>query len=342
MLVLGDTREPYDHGTRLGRALAEPLARLAGVKLGGDQPCDPQIHDERFFGACLTRGTLGFGESYVEGWWSCDDLEELVFRLSTHRYHQLGRALPTLMLSHASSRLRNGQTPRRSMRVAEQHYNFGNDLFFSFLGTHRNYSSALFEGTDQLDEAQRNKMDRICRLLDLSEKDHLLDVGGGWGHFAYHAAVEVGCRVTSINIADEQIRYARELCQGLPVEIRRADYRELDGKYTKAAVIAMLTHVGPKNYRRFFSLLYRCLHPGSLILIESLGSLHAKTSLEPWTERYIFPGGVVPSLRQIDRGAKEHFRTESAQEWGAHYVPTLRAWHSNLIDNWPELASRTR
>jgi cyclopropane-fatty-acyl-phospholipid synthase len=183
-------------------------------------------------------------------------------------------------------------------------------------------------------------MDRVCQLLDLSEKDHLLDVGGGWGHLAYYAATRFGCRVTSINIADQQICYAQKLFRGLPVIMRKADYRDLDGTYTKAAVIAMLTHVGPKNYRSFFNTLHRCLPQGASILIETLGSVHAKTSLEPWTERYIFPGGVVPSLRQIQRGAEGHFRIESAEEWGAHYVPTLRAWHSNLMDSWPGLRYR--
>jgi cyclopropane-fatty-acyl-phospholipid synthase len=323
----------------LSRTLVERLFARADVTVNGDRPWDPQVIDSRFFAACVTRGTLGFGEAYMAGWWTCDDLEELVYRLSRHRLHQIGRAVPLLALVHVGSRLQNKQTLERAMAVADRHYNLGNDVFFAFLGKHRNYSIGLFEGTNALDEAQTLKMGRICRLLELSERDHLLDVGGGWGHLAQYAATNHGCRVTSINIADEQIGYARQLCHGLPVEIRKCDYREIEGLYTKAAVVAMFTHVGHKNHRTFFKVLHRSLVPSAKVLMESVGSDHSNTSLEPWTERYIFPGGLVPSLRQIDRASRSLFSRDYTSEFGAHYVLTLRAWHFNLLAAWPELSA---
>ncbi len=158
-------------------------------------------------------------------------------------------------------------------------------------------------GTQSLDEAQAIKLDLICRRLELAPGDRVLDVGGGWGEFARHAATHFGCHVTSINIADEQIRHARELCAGLPVEIVKCDYRDLSGSFDKVAVIAMLTHVGPRNYRSFMSIVHDRLAPGGRVLIETLGSRISKVNCEPWTNTYIFPGGVVPSMRQLDRAA---------------------------------------
>jgi len=168
----------------------------------------------------------------------------------------------------------------------------------------------------------------------------LLDVGGGWGQFAHYAATEYGCRVTSINIADEQLRYARELCRDLPVEVRKCDYRELDGVYDKIAVIAMLTHVGPKNYRHFMRIMHDCLKNDGLMLVETLGSRFANRNIDPWIDEYIFPGAVIPSLRQIGKAVHGRFVCTDLEEFGRHYVPTLRAWHANLMASWPVLGDR--
>jgi len=334
----GGVAERWPH--RATRRAVEQVFEGAGVRCNGSRLFDPQILDDRFYTACATRGTLGFGESYVANWWACDDLEELAYRLTVSRINQVGRFAPLLAMSYLVSLLRNNQTLERSRRVADRHYNIGNDLFFSFLGRYRNYSCALFEGTESLDAAQKAKMERICELLELSERDHLLDVGGGWGHLARHAALQHGCTVTSINIADEQITYAREMCAGLPVDVRKCDYRQLTGRYTKAAVVAMFTHVGSKNHRTFFECIHRCLPEGSRLVMETVGSSHSNVTLEPWTERHIFPGGVVPSLRQIDHAASGLFVRGYTREFGSHYVLTLRAWYDNLMAAWPELSTR--
>jgi cyclopropane-fatty-acyl-phospholipid synthase len=336
---------------RAGASLARPrpggaerivtrLFAAAGVAIDGDRPWDVRVHDERFFRSVLVQGTLGFGESYMRGWWEADEVEELAYRLLRARLHWMSWALPPNLFRFLNAALVNRQSRSGSALLADRHYNLGNDLFSAFLGAHKSYSCALFDGTNSLDTAQLLKMERLCQLLQLREGDHLLDVGGGWGAFAHHAASRYGCGVTSINIADEQIRYARQLCAGLPAEVVRCDYRDLTGTYDKVAVIAMLTHVGASNYRRFMSVVHHCLAEGGTMLIETLGSRLPKINCEPWADRYIFPGGVVPALRQIDRAAAGLFTRRYVAEFGDHYIPTLRAWNANLQAAWPVLGQR--
>jgi cyclopropane-fatty-acyl-phospholipid synthase len=324
---------------RLSRSLVCRVFRSADIIVDGDRPWDIHVHDERAFGAMLTTGSLGFGEGYMFEWWSTEDLEELTFRLSRSGLNSLSRFLPLQVLAFIGANIVNRQTVVGSRRVAERHYDLGNDLFFGFLGKYKNYSGAYFEGTNALDAAQLNKMELICRRLRLREGDHLLDVGGGWGELAHYAASHFGCRVTSVNISDEQIRYARTLCDGLPVEVRKCDYRDVAGEFNKIAVIAMLTHVGPKNYQTFMTTMSSCLDKDGLMLVETLCGRWAKTDLDPWTEKYIFPGGVVPSLNQITRASAKLFATRELEEFGRYYVPTLRAWHANLTSSWPTVGS---
>jgi cyclopropane-fatty-acyl-phospholipid synthase len=324
---------------RASEALISRLFAAADVVIDGDRPGDVQVLDDRFYAAVLSRGSLGFGESYLRGWWRAGDVEEVTYRLCRAGLHRMARLLPLHLAALLAATFVNQQSRDRSAMVVRRHYDLGNDLFCAFLGSYKSYSCGYFAGTSSLDRAQLAKLDLICERLRLTASDHLLDVGGGWGEFARHAATHYGCRVTSINISDEQLHYARDLCRGLPVDVRKCDYRELTGTYDKIAAIAMLTHVGPKNYRRFMRTMYDCIAPGGGMLLETIGSRFSKRNLEPWTDRYIFPGAVIPSARQLDAAMKGLFERTETVEFGAHYVPTLRAWHANLMASWPALAS---
>lgn len=315
------------------------LFGAAGVAIDGGRPWDVRVADDRFFPSVLSRGTLGFGESYMRGWWHADDLEELAFRLLRARLHWLSWLLPPQLLRLVSDALVNQQTRAKANVLVDRHYNLGNDLFFGFLGTYKSYSCGYFDRTTSLDQAQLHKLELLCRLLELGERDRLLDVGGGWGEFAHYAATRYGCHVTSINISDEQIRHARRLCADLPVDIIKCDYRDLTGRYDKIAVIAMLTHVGHSNYRRFMTILNSCLAGGGKVLIETLGSRMSKVNVEPWTDKYIFPGGLLPSLRQLDRACDGRFTRSFLGEFGDHYIPTLRCWNANLQASWHDLST---
>ena len=329
---------------KVGPAVCPPTVRrvfqAANIVIDGDRPWDVRVLDSRFYCVVLRQGSLGFGETYMQKWWSTDDVEEVVYRLIRVGLDRAARILPARIAAVVVGVLTNQQTPVRSMAVAERHYNLGNDLFFALLGKYRNYSCAYFDGTDSLDQAQVLKMDLICRKLKLDESDHLLDVGGGWGHLAHYAATRYGCRITSINISEEQIRYARNLCRGLPVDVQKCDYREVTGTYTKVAAIAVLTHVGPKNYRPFMRIMHNCLTDDGLMLIESIGSRFPNTTGDPWFRKYIFPGGVIPSIGQFKSATAGLLTPIELVEWGDHYVPTLRAWHANLVEAWPTLNAR--
>jgi cyclopropane-fatty-acyl-phospholipid synthase len=330
----------------LWQSSLEKIFAVAGVSLNGRSPWDVQVLDDRFAKNVLLRGSLGLGESYMRGWWKCDDLEELSFRLISSGIFRVARLLPTQVAANLLDRFVNQQSRTKSLRVVERHYDIGNDLFLAFLGQYKNYSGADFEGVESLDQAQINKMEKICRRLELKPGDRLLDVGGGWGEFARYAATKYGCLVTSINISDEQIKYATEHCKNTTVVVRKCDYRDITGSYDKIAVIAMLTHVGYKNYRAFMEKIDSCLAPDGTILIETIGGHISHKNCEAWTDKYIFPGGVIPSPEQLDRATDGIFSTIESFEFGASYVYTLRSWHRNFNEAWPRLrpnySERTR
>jgi cyclopropane-fatty-acyl-phospholipid synthase len=303
------------------------------------RPWDICVKDSRFFRKVFFGGSIGFGEAYMDGWWCCADIEELSTRLYRSQIEQASGIAAGALALGAAALLTNRQTRRESMDVAERHYNLDAGLF-GFLGKHMNYSCGYFKGTDDLDRAQEQKLELICRKLELSRGDRVADIGGGWGEFARHAVCRYGCHVTSINIADEQIAYARESCKDLPVDVVKCDYRDLQGTYDKIAAIAMVAHVGYKNYRTFMEAMHRRLSPNGILLIETVGSNTSVTHCDPWVDKYIFPRGVTPSLRQLSRAMEGLFVIEDLHNFAPHYVKTLRAWRQNLAAIWPGLAGK--
>src|SRR5207245_10290089 len=189
-------------------------------------------------------------------------------------------------------------------------------LFCAFLGKYKAYSCAYYKDTDDLDEAQLLKLDTICKKLDLAPGDRVLDLGGGWGELARYMDENYRCQVTSINISDEQLRYARELCKGTSVDVRKCDYRDLEGTYDKVAVIAVLSHFGHKNHRFFMEKVYRHLAQGGLLLIDTVGSNVSVGHGNPWIDKYIFPGIVFPSVAQLSRAAEGLFTVEAVHNLG--------------------------
>jgi cyclopropane-fatty-acyl-phospholipid synthase len=312
----------------------------AGIRINGPNRYDLQVHDPRFYRRALLDGSLGFGESYMDGWWSCDDLEELVYRIINSDVRRQAYRHPAVLFNEWLNRFRNDQTRSRSRRVAERHYDLDNDLFGAFLGQCRNYSCGYYSGTNVLDEAQRLKLDLICRKLQLRPGDRLLEIGGGWGEFALYAAKVWGAHVTSINISEEQMQYARKLCAGYNVEIVRSDYRDISGHWDKIAAIAMLPHVGQRNHRLFMETMRRALKPDGIFLIESTINTVSTTYGDPWIDRYIFPGLLMPSGAQVLAAAENLLVLEDLHNFGPHYVITLRAWNSNLHREWSRFEGR--
>jgi cyclopropane-fatty-acyl-phospholipid synthase len=314
-------------------AVGEILER-AGVVLNGPKPWDIQVKDIRFHGRVLRDKSLGLGESYMEGWWSCERIDEMVSRLLGAGMDTAYRDKAALLLTTVLDRVVNRQSRHKAMRVAKGHYDIGNDLFFAFLDPLLQYSCAYFDGTDDLSEAQRLKCELICRKLDLRPGDRLLDIGCGWGGLARYAAEHYGCEVTGINISREQVAYAREWCVGLPVRIVESDYRDLRGRYEKIVSVGMFEHVGHRNYRTFMETVSRCLDKDGIFLLHTIGSNVSMRDVDPWFGKYIFPGGMLPSLSQISAAAEGLFGLEDIHNLGLHYEKTLLAWHRNFLKSW--------
>ncbi len=329
---------PAGSDTRRRERLGELLASV-DVRLDGARPWDIRVHDERLFRRVLAEGSLGLGEAYMDGWWDVDRLDELFARLG--RLSEEQRPLPwSTKLLILKDRVVNRQSRSGAREVAERHYDLGNDLFEAMLDRRMTYSCAFWAEADTLDEAQEAKLDLICRKLELKPGQRVLDIGCGWGSFVGYAAERYGIEAVGVTISREQAELARERCRGLPIEIRLQDYRELSGSFDHVVSVGMFEHVGPRNYRTFFGVARRCLKDGGLFLLHTIGSTGRAGPTDPWTERYIFPNGSLPTVAQLGAGIEGLFMVEDWHTFGADYDRTAMAWFENFEAAWEELSPR--
>jgi cyclopropane-fatty-acyl-phospholipid synthase len=324
----------------LSQATLQGLFASADIRLGGNRPWDIQVLDERFYRVVLAGGTLGFGEAYMDGWWECDALDEMCCRAIRARLEERVPVNVPTALAIASSFLFNLQTQSRSKAVGKQHYDVGNDFFECMLDPSLQYSCAWFRDTDDLAQAQREKMDLICRKLGLEKGMSLLDIGCGWGGLARHAAEHYGCRVVGITISEEQRRYGADASRGLPVEIRLQDYRELSEQFDRVVSVGMLEHVGPKNYPQYMRKVFHTLRQGGVFLCQSIAVNQSSLYSDPWVARYIFPNSILPSAAQVAKAAEKLLLLEDVQNLGSDYEKTLKAWESNFRRSWHRFESR--
>ena len=324
----------------LVQATLQGLFASADIRLGGNRPWDIRVLDERFYRVVLAGGTLGFGEAYMDGWWECDALDEMCCRAIRARLDERVPVNVPTALAIASSFLFNLQSQSRSKAVGKQHYDVGNDLFECMLDPSLQYSCAWFHDTDDLAQAQREKMDLICRKLGLQKGMSLLDIGCGWGGLARHAAEHYGCRVVGITISEEQRRYGADASRGLPVEIRLQDYRELSEQFDRVVSVGMLEHVGPKNYPQYIRKVFHALRQGGVFLCQSIAANQSSLYPDPWVARYIFPNSMLPSAAQVAKAAEKLLVLEDVQNLGSDYEKTLKAWESNFRRSWHRFESR--
>lgn len=322
------------------RQMVTEVLQKVDVRVGGERPWDIQVHDERFFDRVLSEGSLGAGESYMDGWWDCEAIDELFYRvlrgnLAKH-FGKTWRHTWNLL----RARLLNLQSTRRAREVGQVHYDRGNDLFERMLDRRMIYSCGYWRDAKTLDEAQEAKLDLICRKLMLEPGMRLLDIGCGWGGFARYAAEEYGAEVVGITISKEQATLARERCTGLPVEIRLQDYREVAELFDRVVSIGMFEHVGYKNYEAYMEVVRRCLPEEGLSLLHTIGRHRSETITDPWVEKYIFPKGNIPSAGQVADAIERRFIVEDWHNFGHDYYHTLKAWHRNFEAHWEEIADR--
>nr|WP_241546871.1 cyclopropane fatty acyl phospholipid synthase [Thiohalobacter thiocyanaticus] len=322
--------------------MLQRLAGEAGVCFNGKAPWDIQVHDPQVYERILGQGSLGLGEAYMDGLWDAREPDELFNRLLRA---DIEARLPLrlrlqLLAVTLRQRLFNLQSRGRAFQVGEQHYDTGNDVFSVMLDPTMSYSCGYWRHAGDLAQAQHDKLDLICRKLELRPGEHLLDIGCGWGGLARHAARYFNVEVTGITVSREQQAWAQERCRGLPVRIELMDYRDLQGRYDKLVSVGMFEHVGPRNYAEYFDTALRLLKDEGLFLLHSIGIYATSRTVDPWLDRYIFPNGKLPSAQEIADILDNRFIIEDWHNFGPDYDRTLMAWWENFDTAWPQLEAR--
>src|SRR5690554_2901172 len=308
----------------------------AGITPDGPDAADPQIHNERLWARLLRDGTLGLGESYMDGWWDAPDLDGFLYRMINARIQDSFPRDLAVMWSVARGRLLNLQRLRVT-EVGEKHYDIGNDLYAAMLDRRMIYSCAYWKDAEDLHAAQEAKLDLICSKLGLAPGMHVLDIGSGWGGFLKFAAERYGVSGLGVTVSKEQAALANQRNAGLPVETRLMDYQTLEGQFDRVVSIGMFEHVGYKNYRAYFAKAAQLLKPDGLFLLHTIGGHLSTTHGDPWSEKYIFPNGMLPSIAQIGRAIEGLFVMEDWHNFGADYDRTLMAWRDRFDTAWPSL-----
>ncbi len=313
------------------------LLDLAEIEINGSQPWDIQVHDDRLYDRILRDSSLGLGEAYMDGWWDCASLDGLICRvLKAHLDEKVKNNL-RLVFQVVRAGLFNRQSSARAYEVGEKHYDLGNDLYLAMLDKRLNYTCGYWKNAGNLDEAQEAKLELVCRKIGLRPSMRILELGCGWGSFAKYAAEKYGASVLGVTVSKEQVALGMQLCKGLPVELRLQDYREVTGTYDAVISIGVMEHVGYKNYADYMRVVDRCLKKDGIAFVHTIGGNISATTGEPWTDKYIFPNGLLPSIAQLARAMEGQFVMEDWHNFGPYYDQTLMAWHANFEKAWPDL-----
>lgn len=321
--------------------------RFSGREAGKDAVMEIRDYGlaRRFFAA----GDLGAAEAFFDGMWDSPNIAAFLELFARNR-DSLREKLYGLAIVRLGARLYHlvrRNTKSGSRRNIEFHYDLGNGFYRPWLDRTMTYSSARFahEGQD-LSEAQINKYRSLAQRIDLKPEHHLLEIGSGWGGFAEFAASEIGCRVTGITISKEQLAFAREriAAKGLSdkVEIRYQDYRDVSEKFDRIASIEMFEAVGEEYWPAYFRKVRDCLKPGGIaglqiITIEDKIFPAYRRSAD-FIQRYIFPGGMLPSPTALkDQVARAGLTWVGNLDFGLDYAETLKLWRQRFRAAWPEI-----
>tara|TARA_B100000686_G_scaffold352923_1_gene456541 strand:+ start:1029 stop:2279 length:1251 start_codon:yes stop_codon:yes gene_type:complete len=347
--VLSQANEGYFLLREKGRVIAEVGDSNANLK------AEVNVLNIRVYRRALLGGNTAAGEAYVDGWWTSPDITQVTRffsrNLSMMDYwdSRFGWLLKPFSLFRLISR---ANTKRQAKRNILAHYDLGNNFYKTFLDSKMQYSSAIYKSpNDSLEDAQTNKLRRICEHLRLNEKDHLLEVGSGWGGLAIFAAQNYGCRVTTTTISDEQFSYAQEVicAAGLSnnIELLSEDYRQLEGQYDKIVSVEMIEAVGKKYLPCYFKKLNDLLKPNGLALIQAITIADQRFKSysrgEDFIQKHIFPGGFLPSLSLINKivATSTDLVLRNIKDIGLDYAQTLAHWHYNFKSHCVHLDSES-
>ena len=341
-------KDLFLRGLRSVRAGYLEIVCAGGTHAFGDPASDLKarafVHNERFFSRALLGGETAMGESYMDGDWSAEDLVALVrFAVRNVEVLENGHAWlsrPLRWIDRLRHRLRSN-TVEGSRENIRAHYDLSNEFFALFLDRTMMYSSGWYRGeSDSLEDAQREKVDRICRKLDLRPGDHVLEIGTGWGGFALHAALEYGARVTTTTISREQHALAARRFAVAGVEDRVTllleDYRKLTGQFDKIVSIEMFEAVGLEHYDTFFAACDRLLEPEGSMVLQTITMNEQRfprfRKEADWIQKYIFPGSELASVSEIVKslGRATKLSLYHFEDFGMHYGRTLADWRERF------------
>lgn len=320
--------------------MVEELLDIADVKIGGNRAFDLTVHNSEFYTAVLGGGSVGLGESYMERWWDCEALDQFFDRILSANLEEKIRINTKLLFQVMQSKLINMQSKKRAFNIGEHHYDRGNTLYEAMLDKRMVYTCGYWKDANTLDEAQEAKLKMSCEKLQLKPGMRLLDIGCGWGSMAKYAAEHYGVEVVGVTVSKEQLELANTMCEGLPIELRLQDYRDVNESFDRIVSLGMFEHVGPKNYETYMSVVNRCLKKHGLFLLHTIGINTTTATSDPWINKYIFPDGKLPSMMQIGKAAEPYFIMEDWHNFGPDYDKTLMAWYKNFQMAWPQLRGK--
>jgi cyclopropane-fatty-acyl-phospholipid synthase len=316
---------------------------------GGGGPQSPTmrlIRPRAFFHRVGGTGTIGFGEAYMAGDWSADDLAGVLTAFAAHLRELIPASLQKLRHAVLHREPESDDNTITGSRVnISRHYDLSNDLFELFLDPTLTYSSALYQGDpadsgdQELINAQRRKIDRLLDVAEIRDGSRVLEIGSGWGALAIRAAKR-GATVTTITLSEEQAALARQriAAEGLTdrATVELCDYRQTEGRYDAVVSVEMIEAVGYKHWPSYFGTIDQRLVPGGRFALQAItqddAAVQASRETYTWTRKYIFPGGQLPSVQSIDRTVRDHtsLRVADRYMFGRHYAETLRRWRERF------------
>ncbi len=293
-------------------------------------------------------GIFGLGQTFEDGLWTTDHLDEYLDQVFTAPAPRLSPFVwARLILGVLDKRIFNRQSGRGAFNIGEKHYDLGNDLFRSMLDKSMSYTCGYWASANTLEQAQDAKLDLICRKLNLQPGQHILDIGCGWGNFAEHAAKHFGARVTGVTVSKEQAEFASRRCEDLPVDIRLQDYRKVNEQFDHVVSIEMIEAVGRKNLPAYYRVVDRCLRDGGHFVLQVISGDTLTRSSDRrldqyilWLVRNIFPDGYLPRTDELVPPRDTALRIEDWHRYDDDYNQTLLAWANNFDENWKQIVDQ--
>ncbi len=314
--------------------------KKAGIEINGKNPWDIQVINEKFYKDVASRGSLAFGEGYMKGWWKTNSIDELVYRLwksETGKIEKLGFLVKSFFgLKHLFT---DAGSEKRSAEIGKKHYDIGVDLYSQMLGKYMVYSCGFWQKAKTLDEAQIDKMEMICKKLYLKPGMTVLDIGCGFGELLKYMIEKYRVKVVGVTISEDQYKIAKKKCKEScdDATILLCDYRHIPKKYgpfDRIVSVGMAEHIGWKNYRIYMKTVHRLLKDDGLFLLHTIGIDKESVTTDPFIDKYIFPGSILPSEKRLIRAMRGLFVFQDWHNFGLYYDKTLMSWFENFQKGW--------